>query len=107
MIKMEERFKEIQKGKYPPLIIFPEGGTTNGRYLVKFKKGAFVGNYPVQPILFKYHSRVVDLEQCVMPIYMHIILTGISFGAVVDVYELPVFTPNEFFFSKYQKEGEE
>ena len=26
-----------------PLIIFPEGGTTNGTVIITFKKGAFVG----------------------------------------------------------------
>ncbi len=29
-------------GKYFPLLIFPEGGTTNGSSLLKFKKGAFI-----------------------------------------------------------------
>ena len=28
---------------YDPLIIYPEGGTTNGTHLLKFKSGAFFG----------------------------------------------------------------
>jgi 1-acyl-sn-glycerol-3-phosphate acyltransferase len=31
-----------EEGKQNPLTIFPEGGTTNGEYIIKFKKGAFV-----------------------------------------------------------------
>jgi 1-acyl-sn-glycerol-3-phosphate acyltransferase len=29
--------------KFPPICIFPEGGTSNSRYLLSFKKGAFIG----------------------------------------------------------------
>ena len=40
----------------PPLIIFPEGGTTNGKYIIKFKKGAFVSLLPIWPKVIKYKS---------------------------------------------------
>jgi 1-acyl-sn-glycerol-3-phosphate acyltransferase len=30
-----------------PFIIYPEGGTTNGKYLMKFKIGAFQSLLPV------------------------------------------------------------
>ena len=43
LVQISERQKECEKGIYPPLILYPEGGTTNGTHLVKFKKGAFVG----------------------------------------------------------------
>ena len=38
-----ERQKLCEKGVYPPLIIYPDGGTTNGEYLLKWQKGAFMG----------------------------------------------------------------
>ena len=41
--KIEKRQEDAAKGLYPPLIFYPEGGTSNGRYLLKFKKGAFTG----------------------------------------------------------------
>jgi 1-acyl-sn-glycerol-3-phosphate acyltransferase len=41
-------------GKYVPLLVFPEGGTTNGSSLIKFKKGAFLAEKRVTPIIFKY-----------------------------------------------------
>ena len=107
MKQMEERFKLIEKGLYPPLIMNAEGGTTNGRYIIKFKKGAFVGNYPCKPVVLKYHSPHVDLEQCVMPIYMHIILSSMNIGGHVEYLEFPVFKPNEYFFKHHQREGEE
>jgi lysophosphatidylcholine acyltransferase/lyso-PAF acetyltransferase len=40
--KIIERSKLIKDGKvFPPVMIFPEGTTTNGKYLISFKKGAF------------------------------------------------------------------
>ena len=41
--KIVERQKLSEQGIYPPLIIYPEGGTHNGKYLVNWKQGAFVG----------------------------------------------------------------
>ncbi len=38
----------------PPVAIFPEGTTTNGRYLLRFRTGAFVAGLPVAPVLLKY-----------------------------------------------------
>jgi len=30
-----------EQGKLSPITIFPEGGTSNGQYIVSFKRGAF------------------------------------------------------------------
>lgn len=38
----------------PPLLIFPEGMTSNGEGLLDFKKGAFVSGLPVRPIIMVY-----------------------------------------------------
>ena len=37
-----------------PIVVFPEGTTTNGTALTTFKSGAFVAGRPVQPILIRY-----------------------------------------------------
>lgn len=37
-----------------PLLIFPEGTTTNGEDLISFKRGAFVAGAPVRPVLIVY-----------------------------------------------------
>lgn len=44
--KIVERCKMVEEGKMLPLLIFPEGTTTNGRALMKFKKGAFFTEKP-------------------------------------------------------------
>jgi len=37
-----------------PMLIFPEGTTSNGENLLEFKKGAFVTGVPVRPIIILY-----------------------------------------------------
>jgi len=44
------------KVSLPPLVIFPEGTTTNGSAILTFKSGAFQSSYPVQPVTIAYHS---------------------------------------------------
>jgi len=43
-----------------PLVIFPEGGTTESRTLIKFQDGAFCDLQPVQPIALKYTYKHFD-----------------------------------------------
>lgn len=43
-----------------PLIIFPEGGTTEAKTLIKFQDGAFTDLQPVQPIALKYTYKRFD-----------------------------------------------
>jgi 1-acyl-sn-glycerol-3-phosphate acyltransferase len=50
-----ERQDLIEKtGAYNPLLVFPEGGTTNNSALLKFKKGAFIGERRCKPLLVKW-----------------------------------------------------
>lgn len=51
---IEARQKENEEKGRPPLHVFPEGATTNGEYLLKFKKGPFSGFNSVQPVCYKY-----------------------------------------------------
>uniref|UniRef100_A0AAY5EWM9 EF-hand domain-containing protein n=1 Tax=Electrophorus electricus TaxID=8005 RepID=A0AAY5EWM9_ELEEL len=46
-------------GYWPQMLMFPEGTTTNGQALIKFKPGAFLAGVPVQPVLLRYPNRVV------------------------------------------------
>ena len=41
-------------GKYPPLLIFPEGALTNGKVLIQFRAGAFDAEVPVTPVVIEY-----------------------------------------------------
>lgn len=37
-----------------PLVVFPEGTTSNGHFLTHFHTGAFRSGEPVQPLIIKY-----------------------------------------------------
>lgn len=41
----------------PALLLFPEGTTTNGAFLLPFRRGAFLAGLPVQPVLLQYRWR--------------------------------------------------
>ena len=83
--QIAERQKHCEEGLYPPLILYPEGGTSNGHQLLQFKKGAFAGLRSIQPILFKYKSDYFELECCVINFFAHTILAATIFGATVEV----------------------
>mmetsp|Transcript_17475 Transcript_17475/g.39570 ORF Transcript_17475/g.39570 Transcript_17475/m.39570 type:complete len:419 (-) Transcript_17475:34-1290(-) len=41
---------------YPPIVIFPEGTTTNGLGMLTFRTGAFVSSIPVSPVCIRFAS---------------------------------------------------
>ncbi|XP_034412735.1 lysophospholipid acyltransferase LPCAT4 [Cyclopterus lumpus] len=45
-------------GYWPQMLMFPEGTTTNGSALIKFKPGAFLAGLPVQPVLLRYPNQL-------------------------------------------------
>ena len=45
----------------PPLAMFPEGTTTNGQFLLRFRTGAFVSGLPVQPVVLAYPNAYFSL----------------------------------------------
>ncbi|XP_076846850.1 lysophospholipid acyltransferase LPCAT4 [Brachyhypopomus gauderio] len=52
------RERLTSNGYWPQMLMFPEGTTTNGQALIKFKPGAFLAGVPVQPVLLRYPNRV-------------------------------------------------
>jgi len=60
--QIEQRQDECERGIYPPLIVYPEGGTTNGSTLIQFKKGAFTGLKSIRPVIFSYKCDHMDVE---------------------------------------------
>jgi 1-acyl-sn-glycerol-3-phosphate acyltransferase len=43
-------------GAERPMLLFPEGTTSNGRYLLPFRTGAFLAGVPVRPVVLSYSS---------------------------------------------------
>lgn len=66
-----ERIKLVEEGKMMPLLIFPEGTTTNGRALMKFKKGAFFSEKPfhVYSLMYSRHPSFIPCFNLINPAY--------------------------------------
>lgn len=43
-----------------PLLVFPEGTTTNSHFLARFRKGVFLAGLPIRPVVIRYHYRRVS-----------------------------------------------
>ncbi|XP_051501714.1 lysophospholipid acyltransferase LPCAT4-like [Myxocyprinus asiaticus] len=58
--KCVSRIRErlASNGRWPQMLMFPEGTTTNGHALIKFKPGAFLAGVPVQPVLLHYPNKL-------------------------------------------------
>ena len=106
--QIAKRQEDCEKGLFPPLIINAEGGTTNGRYLIHFKKGGFFALRSVQPVIVEYDTEGMQMENCMMPIHGHIVLSAVTSTVKrIKIVKLPTFKPNEFFFNRYGMSGEE
>lgn len=45
-------------GRWPQVLIFPEGTCTNRSCLITFKQGAFIPGVPVQPVVMRYPNKM-------------------------------------------------
>uniref|UniRef100_A0A3Q3LA66 Lysophosphatidylcholine acyltransferase 4 n=1 Tax=Labrus bergylta TaxID=56723 RepID=A0A3Q3LA66_9LABR len=81
-------------GYWPQMLIFPEGTTTNGRALIKFKPGAFLVGVPVQPVLLRYPNKLVS-EVCLTCGGFALWHTTSQFYTNMTIEFLPVYTPSE------------
>ena len=106
--QIQERQRQCEENPdLVPLIIHVEGGTTNGRYLINFKKGAFASLRSIQPVVHKYHSSFQSASSGVLDGLPHYMINGSNFFTTIERVELPVFRPNDYFFEHHQQEGEE
>ena len=91
-----------------PLLIYPEGTTTCGRNILKFKKGAFAFLLPIKPCIIninqadKHHlaSGCQDLLLNTFKFYC---------SPPADMYyiDMPVIRPTEYMYEKYKHLGKE
>ena len=92
-----------QKGECGPLQVFPEGCTTNGKYLIQFKKGAFASLKPVKPLInITKSTKLNQTRGDVMNIWHWSFL--VPFAGIftqTELLEMPVFAPNEYFWKNY------
>ena len=54
---VRQRMQATAEGRLPharPMLLFPEGTTTNGRFMLPFRTGAFLAGQPLQPVVIRY-----------------------------------------------------
>lgn len=100
---IEERQLAAERGEAAPLLIFPEGATSNGRAVLQFKRGAFMSLRPVKPHYSKSWSLTglnpAHGDPSSMLGFINVMVQcGLTF---CTVNEMPVFAPNDFFWRNH------
>lgn len=90
---------------YPQLWIFPEGCTTNGKSMLKFKRGAFETETPVQPIYLEYYSPFCSVSYDTLSSTSHFLLMGCQPFTILKIHRLPPIFPTEYMLEKYKEFG--
>ena len=108
-VELEKRQKDFYEGRIlSPLCLFPEGTTTNGKYILKFKRGAFYSLLPIKPQIILLdnnlnYSVAIGVGSAIMNYFRSLCY----FGCKINLCELPVIKPTEYMFEKYSHLGEE
>ncbi|KAM7257983.1 hypothetical protein ACFE04_013724 [Oxalis oulophora] len=91
-----ERVQEAHSDPCAPMMmLFPEGTTTNGDYLLPFKTGAFLARSPVLPVILKFpYQRFSPAWDSISGI-RHLILLLCQFVNHMEVTRLPIYYPSQ------------
>ncbi|VVB03482.1 unnamed protein product [Arabis nemorensis] len=81
--------------KFPRLLLFPEGTTTNGKVLISFQLGAFIPGYPIQPVVVRYPHVHFDQSWGNISLLMLMFRMFTQFHNFMEVEYLPVIHPND------------
>lgn len=78
-----------------PIMIFPEGTTTNGTHLIHFHKGGFVPGAPVKPMIIRYPYKSFSPTFDSMDGKLHLFHLLTQCVSYCEVIFLPVYMPSE------------
>ncbi|XP_054797891.1 lysophospholipid acyltransferase LPEAT1-like isoform X3 [Prosopis cineraria] len=91
-----ERIQEAHRNNSAPIMmLFPEGTTTNGDFLLPFKTGGFLASLPVLPVIVRYpYQRFSPAWDSISGV-RHVILLLCQFVNHMEVTRLPVYYPSK------------
>ncbi|KAK9915142.1 hypothetical protein WJX75_005280 [Coccomyxa subellipsoidea] len=97
--QVKDRMEMAAAGELPattrPLLLFPEGTTTNGKCLLPFKSGAFLAGAPVQPVILRYgEDRISPAWESIGALWHSILMLANPFHSVT-ARQLPIYYPSE------------
>uniref|UniRef100_A0A5B7ABG6 Putative lysophospholipid acyltransferase LPEAT1 isoform X2 n=1 Tax=Davidia involucrata TaxID=16924 RepID=A0A5B7ABG6_DAVIN len=93
---VNERIREAHQNKFAPMMmLFPEGTTTNGGFLLPFKTGAFLSKAPVLPVILRYPYQRFSPAWDSISGARHVIFLLCQFVNHIEVTWLPVYYPSQ------------
>ncbi|XVE94754.1 hypothetical protein REPUB_Repub02eG0036200 [Reevesia pubescens] len=91
-----DRVREAHQSKSAPMMmLFPEGTTTNGDYLLPFKTGAFLARAPVLPVILRYPYQRFSPAWDTISGVRHVVFLLCQFVNHMEVTRLPVYYPSQ------------
>ncbi|XP_020205244.1 lysophospholipid acyltransferase LPEAT1 isoform X2 [Cajanus cajan] len=91
-----ERIREAhQNTSAPIMMLFPEGTTTNGEFLLPFKTGGFLAKAPVLPVILSYHYQRFNPAWESISGVRHVIFILCQFVNYMEVTQLPTYYPSQ------------
>ncbi|GJR85173.1 lysophospholipid acyltransferase LPEAT1 isoform X1 [Tanacetum coccineum] len=87
--------KSLQDKSAPMMMLFPEGTTTNGDYILPFKTGAFLSKAPVLPVILKYPYHKFSPAWDTISGMRHVLLLLCQFVNHITVTRLPLYYPSQ------------
>lgn len=78
-----------------PVLIFPEGTTTNGKSIITFRTGAFISGNPVKPVAIHYPPGNFSPAWETVGALYHAIRLFSQFSNSCEIHWLPVYYPSD------------
>ncbi|TYJ49269.1 hypothetical protein E1A91_A01G122700v1 [Gossypium mustelinum] len=91
-----DRVRNAHQNELAPMILlFPEGTTTNGDFLLPFKTGAFLAGAPVMPVILRYSYRRFSPAWESISGVRHVVFLLCQFVNNLEVTRLPIYHPSQ------------
>ena len=104
----ERQIRFLEQKCFAPLVLYPEGTTTCGRNILKFKKGAFYHLLPIKPeIINIYQDSKCHLASGCQSLLFNTLKYLCFLSENMYYIDMPVIKPTEFMFEKYSYLGKE
>ncbi|KAJ8633569.1 hypothetical protein MRB53_026905 [Persea americana] len=85
--------RKASSDRYPRVLLFPEGTTTNGRVIISFQLGAFIPGFPIQPVVVRYPHIHFDQSWGHISLMKLMFRMFTQFHNFMEVEYLPVIAP--------------
>jgi hypothetical protein len=105
---ISRRQEQIEEGvSFNPIVMFAEGGTSNGKHLISFKRGPFESLKTVRPVVLQYSYGHLSPAYDVIHFLSIVVFMMCNIGFYwCNLKYLPPFKPNEYLFETHKDKGQ-